>query len=194
MSAGRERISLAPVGGSVKITCNETSVNVVVHSLMRVTTITAKSTAVTAVKEVLSRETDVFPELYAMSVGQRLSSTESPARTTVGLVSNFPKRRAVVTPFSTRVEGIRNVVVDFVDDLELESVTVIEESAAVSLRSFEISIHEFLVNTCLPGSVRSVHFISETSEVLVVLLLVMLEVSEGHVAGERRQQEAGENQ
>lgn len=194
MSAWRERVSLAPVGSSVKITCNETSVNVVVHSLMRVTTITTKPTAITTIKEVFSRETDVFSELYAMSVGQRLSSSESPAGTTVRLVSDFPKRRTVEAPFSARVERIRNVIVDFVDDLEMESMTVIEESAAVSLSAFEISINEFLVNTCFPGSVRSVNFLSETSKILVVLLLVMLEACEGHVTGERCQQEARKNQ
>lgn len=107
VSARSEGVSLAPRVVSIKVTSNKTSLDVVLHSSNGVTTVATHTASRTTSKHVLSRESDILTKLNAVSVGDGFNSTESPTRTTVRLVSNFPKRSTLITPLSSRVKRFR---------------------------------------------------------------------------------------
>lgn len=79
VSAGGEGVRLAPRGGSVEITSDQTSVHVVLHGSQGVTTVATVTAGLAAGEHVLSRQADVLASLDAVSVGDRFDGTESPA-------------------------------------------------------------------------------------------------------------------
>ena len=107
VSTRGKSVSLAPASCSVEITSDETSLNVVIHGGNGITSVATISARRAARNEILSGESDVLSEGNASSIRERFGSTEGPARTTVGLVSNLPKRRALRSPLLSSIEGIR---------------------------------------------------------------------------------------
>lgn len=79
VSAGGEGVSLAPVGGVVEITSDQTSFDVVVHGSHGVTTVATVTAGLATSEHVSSGESDVLTGVDAVSVGEGLDGTEGPA-------------------------------------------------------------------------------------------------------------------
>lgn len=119
MVARRERVGLAVTSGVVQPSANESGVLVVAPSGFGVSTIAAISAAEsTASEEVLSRDTGLvlLATGNAVTVAHSLGSTESPAGSAVGLITNFLDGFAS-GPGSPRVE----VLVDISNGIKLLS-------------------------------------------------------------------------